>query len=153
MVKKNNSSGPLKSLALSGAVICAMAAPAFAQPLNTQVESVPQYSQLTSEGNIPIQRNKPADARAIIGQTLVNQNGAKIGDVSDILRSKVDHDLYALIALGKAGNGKVVTIPYSDITVMPDEIMVQSDLNASDYALMPSYRAENYTTLKGPATG
>jgi type 1 fimbria pilin len=128
------------------------AAPAAAKDvhLNVQGTTEPAGQNVAAEGTPP-----PLSAvDQIVGRNLVNQNGATIGRIDDVVRLKADNTPFAIISIKRPGkSNKDITIRYSDLKLMPEEVMVNTTLSASDYAVMPAYDPSRYKTLDGSSPG
>lgn len=151
MVEKRNIYGYLAVIGICGFLGSAVAGPAFADGLDLQVEHPPAtiiHNLGETEG---------ADinnAGLIMGRTLLNEDGDKIGRVTNLVRSKDDHQLYAVVRIKQEiGVNKEIAVPYDEIQIMPDEIVINSQLSAAAYADMPSYEAEAYRPALGYEEG
>jgi len=151
MVEKRNLFGYLAAIGISGMLGSAVVSPALADGLDLQVEHPPGQ---TIHGLGQTKGSNIDNAGLILGRTLVNQDGDKIGRVSSLVRSKDDHQLYAVVRIKEEiGMTKAVAVPYDEIRIMPDEVLVQSGLTADDYTDMPSYRADEYRPALGYLQG
>ena len=151
MVEKRNIVGLLAAIGICGFLGSASAGPALADGLDLQVEHPPEMTIHDVGGSKNADVN---NAGLIMGRTLINENGNKIGHVTNLVRSKDDHQLYAVVRIKeKVGVTKEVAVPYDEIQIMPDEILIDSQLSADDYANMPSYQANAYRPALGYEEG
>jgi hypothetical protein len=87
-------------------------------------------------------------AGLMVGRTLVNRDGVKIGRVDLVVRSKADKRVYAVVAIEDPSKTlKDVMIPYCDIKIMPEEVMIRTDLTASDYLAWTPYKPSDYAPI------
>ncbi len=150
MIEKQNRLNKFAVAGLCGALGVFIALPVYADGLDVQLEHPPQ--QTIHDVGSP--DSHAQNAGMIIGRDLRDENGSVIGRVTTLVKGKRDHALYALVRLeGLWGREKEITIPYSQIRIMPDEILVQSQLGASDYGVMPDYQPDEYSPAKGYSAG
>lgn len=129
-----------------------VATPAVAGGLHLGFESGPSGASQTAAADGGAAPLSAVDQ--IVGRKLVNTDGAKIGTIEDVVRLKADNTPYAIVSVKWSGqSNKDITIRYSDIKLMPEEVMIQTHLTARDYATMPSYNSSEYVPLDQPAAG
>ena len=151
MVEKRTLFGYLAAIGICGMLGSAVASPAFAYGLDLQVEHPPE---MTIHGLGQTEGSDVNNAGLIMGRTLLNEDGDKIGRVTNLVRSKDDHQLYAVVRIKEEiGATKDIAVPYDEIQIMPDEILIDSELSADDYADMPNYQANAYRPALGYEEG
>ena len=124
--------------------------PVYADGLDIQVPNHPQETI----HNVDSPNGGTNDAGLILGKNLRDEEGEIIGNVTSLVTANDDQQLYAVVHLDKSsGSTKDIAIPFSQIRIMPDEILVQSALDLAGFAEMPAYRPEDFTPARGYLPG
>ena len=135
----------MKTVGACAVLATLLAGPVMAKDLNVDLQDAPS----SALGEAATHEDDPiATAKLIVGREIVNQDGDAIGDVIDIVREKVSRVLYAVVTVDRSvGKSKNITIPFADLEVMPEEVIVQSKLGADDYAVMPAYTPSDFKSV------
>ena len=135
----------VKALGICAVFGALLAGPVMAKGLDLDLENAPAS---TLGGTAVDQNDALITAKLIVGHALINQNGERIGDIVDVVRDKVSEVLFAVVMVKPAGeSAKKIAIPFKDVEVMPQEVIVRSKLDAEDYAAMPAYAPDAYQSV------
>lgn len=94
--------------------------------------------------------------REIIGRDVVNASGKDIGEIDDIVINDQDQAMYAVIGVGGfLGLGqKEIAIPFEQLRLGADNVILMSERSESDLKQMPAYRKGQWKSVEpGRALG
>lgn len=93
-------------------------------------------------------------ARDLIGRQLVNASGKELGEIDDIVMNEQDSVIYAVVGVGGfLGLGeKSVAIPFEQLRLGADNVILMSEKGASDLKQLPRYKAGQWRSLRADQT-
>lgn len=93
-------------------------------------------------------------ARDLIGRDVVNAAGREVGEIDDIVMNEQDNAIYAIVGVGGfLGLGeKDVAIPFEQLRLGADNVILMSEKGASDLKQMPSYKPGQWRSLSADQT-
>lgn len=91
-------------------------------------------------------------AGGIIGKGVYNPDGAKLGEISDLVIRKADKVSYAVISTGDR-HGKEIVVPYQALKLSPETIKIVLELNLDDIQVMREYKRDDFTSIRAPSKG
>ena len=91
-------------------------------------------------------------AGGIIGQGVYSTNGAKLGEISDLVIRKADKVSYAVVST-TGRNGKAIVIPYQALKLGPKPVNIVLELNPRDVQVMQEYRPDDFVSIRAPNKG
>ena len=121
--------------------------PTLPMPGQRMIDTIPpgQQSGASSQSN----EAELARAERLVGSVIVGSDGARLGDVRAIVRSKKNHSLQALVAIGGSlglGN-KHVVVPVDQLVAQPGSengLLVLASGNDRDLLDMAAYRPDQF---------
>jgi sporulation protein YlmC with PRC-barrel domain len=89
-------------------------------------------------------------ARELIGREVVNASGKDIGEIDDIVVDEQESALYAIIGVGGfLGIGATkVAIPFEQLRLGADNVILMSERNESDLKRMSPYRKGQWKSVE-----
>lgn len=98
------------------------------------------------------EQGRPIDAARfsaaeMLGRDVVNLRGKEVGEVEDIVIGKQDKVKYAVVSVGGfLGVGdKDVAIPFDDLRIGPDNVILMSQQTEQQLKTMPAYDSDDYS--------
>jgi sporulation protein YlmC with PRC-barrel domain len=127
-----------------------------AQGQQQGAESKGSGSQQMQTGDSQSQQNAPTVAELrqradeLIGRTVVNRDGADVGELSEIVLSKQKNQPHAVIEVGGLlGIGaKEVAISFDELQLGQENITLMSQKSEQELKDMPAYEETQYTPLE-----
>ena len=94
-------------------------------------------------------------AGGMIGQPVLTKNGAKLGEVADLVVRKVDKVSYAVVSIDSAARKGVekVVIPYQSLKVGDRATTVVPNLTSADISALPRYDPDEFSSIRGRYKG
>lgn len=131
---------------LAGAIAALVAAPMGAAADSTygEAQTKHQLKSQMSTGSAQVQSMTPSQLR---GTEVIGTNGEQIGKVKNVVRSRDDRNIHAVIAAGGfLGVGdKEITVPLDRMRY--DDGKLRLSATEDELKARPAYRAEQYVEL------
>ena len=89
-------------------------------------------------------------AQELIGREVVNASGKDIGEIDDIVVSDQDQEIYAVIGVGGflGLGGKNVAIPFEQLRLGAENVILMSERSESDLKEMPAYKQGQWKSVE-----
>lgn len=89
-------------------------------------------------------------AEELIGKSVANPNGENLGEIEDLVINPQSEEMFAVVGVGGfLGLGeKKVTIPYNDLQMAGDQIIVLTAQTKDQLKELPEYLEENFRPLR-----
>jgi PRC-barrel domain len=91
-------------------------------------------------------------AGGMIGQGVFGENGAKLGEISDLVIRKVDKVSYAVISIADRKRKEIV-VPYQALRVGLEPSDIVLNLTQDDISKMQEYEPHDFTSIRMPNKG
>jgi sporulation protein YlmC with PRC-barrel domain len=149
----------MNKLAAAIALASALSGPSFAQSGGSPrtadqpapISGSPRSSSAaTAAGTSGANAMMGMKAQELIGRDVVNASGKDIGEIDDIVINEQDQALYAVIGVGGflGLGGKEIAIPFEQLRLGADNVILMSERGESDLKQMPAYRKGQWKSVE-----